>query len=98
MSGLCPQCSATLRWIEMESGKRFPVDPVPTPRTGDIAARPAGAGRTLHYVAGYKVTSARPAREGFVLFTSHYRSGCRMRQPDLRPPSAGPRSVPNPLF
>lgn len=82
---VCPECSATLRWVEMESGRKFPVDPVATPQTGDIAARPVGAGRQLHYVAGYKVTRSQPPREGFVLFTSHYRSGCRMERRTPRP-------------
>lgn len=66
---LCPSCSATLRWIEMESGRHFPVDAVPTPRTGNIAARLVGK----RYVAGYAISSRRPPRPGFTLFDSHYR-------------------------
>lgn len=74
-SRTCPECSATLRWVEMESGKFFPVDPVPTPRTGNVAARKVGG----RYVAGYVLTQARPLRDGFTLFDSHYRV-CSMRR------------------
>ena len=87
---ICRSCSATLRWIEMESGKFFPVDAVATPQTGDIAARLVGT----RYVAGYKITSARPLLPGFVRFDSHYRV-CDMK---VRRPTPGPRPIPQSLF
>ena len=88
---VCRSCSATIRWIEMESGKSFPVDPVPTPQTGTVAARLVGN----RYVAGYVITAARPLRDGFTLFDSHYRV-CSMRRTRLSP---GPRpSVREALF
>ena len=77
---MCRSCSATLRWIEMESGRLFPVDPVPTPLTGTIAARLVGS----RYVAGYVVTPRRPLRDGFTLFDSHYRV-CSMKRTTRTP-------------
>lgn len=87
---ICRACSATIRWIEMESGRVFPVDPVPTPRTGNVAARLVGT----RYVAGYVITSARPLRDGWTAFDSHYRV-CDMKR---RTRSGAPRSLPQPLF
>ncbi|MDO5535219.1 MAG: hypothetical protein Q4F65_11275 [Propionibacteriaceae bacterium] len=72
---LCPACSGTLRWIEMQSGRLCPVDPVPTPQTGTVAARLVGE----RYVAGYIVGPSRPLRTGFVLFDPHTRV-CNMRR------------------
>ena len=83
-NSVCRGCQATVRWIEMESGKRFPVDPVPTPRTGSVAARLVGD----RYVSGYVVTLRRPLRDGFTLFDPHYRV-CRM---DGTRRSPGPRA------
>lgn len=88
MPHLCRACSGTLRWVEMESGRHLPVDPVPTPRTGDIAARLVGN----RYVAGYKISRLRPLLPGYTRFDSHYRT-C-----DMKPrPSLGHRAVPQPL-
>ena len=89
-SRVCPRCSATLRWVLLESGKHFPVDPVPTPRTGDVAARLVGD----RYVSGYIVTQRRPLRAGFTLFDSHYRH-CDMRR---TPPRTATHALPVPLF
>ena len=72
---ICRACSATIRWVEMESGRLFPVDPVPTPRTGTVAARLVGN----RYVAGYVIGESRPLREGFTLFDPHTRT-CDMRR------------------
>ncbi len=87
---ICRACSATIRWIEMESGRVFPVDPVPTPRTGNVAARLVGT----RYVAGYIITSGRPLKPGWTAFDSHYRV-CDMQR---RARSGAPRSLPQPLF
>ena len=88
---MCRSCSATIRWIEMESGRLFPVDPVPTPQTGNIAARLIGT----RYAAGYVITAARPLRDGWQAFDSHYRV-CDMRRRSRTP---GPRpSVREALF
>lgn len=93
MAGLphtCRACWGPLRWIQMESGRMVPVDPVPTPRTGDVAARPTGTNR---YAAGYLLTERRPLRDGFVRFDSHRRT-CDMR----RRPKSAPKATPTPLF
>ena len=55
-----------------------PVDPVPTPQTGDIAARLVGD----RYTAGYRLSEYRPLREGFTRFDSHGRI--------CRPPRVAP--------
>lgn len=81
---LCRSCSATLRWVRMESGKGMPVDPVPTPLTGNVAARLVGT----RYVAGYVVTAKNPLRSGFTLFTAHWVS-C-----DMKPRSKAPKTPP----
>lgn len=80
MNRPCPACHATLRWIEMETGRLFPCDPVPTPNTGTVAARLVGS----RYVAGYIVTARKPLREGFTLFDPHYRV-CDMRRRAKKP-------------
>ena len=72
---LCRACSGPLRWIQFEDGRMRPVDPVPTPRTGDVAARPVGG----RYTAGYRLSNHRPLRDGFVRFDSHARI-CRPRR------------------
>lgn len=86
----CPACSGTLRWIQMESGRMVPVDPVPTPKTGTVAARRAGDNR---YAAGYTITPRNPLRDGFTLFDPH-RLVCDMK----RRPRTGPKAQPAPLF
>lgn len=68
----------------MESGKAMPVDPVPTPQTGTLAARRVGD----RYAAGYVVTAARPLAAGFTLFTPHWAS-C-----DMRPRTKTPKTQP----
>lgn len=80
---LCPVCSGTLRWIEMQSGRLLPVDAVPTPQTGTVAARLVGN----RYVSGYVIGATRPLREGFTLFDPHTRV-CDMK----RRPKAAPRA------
>ncbi len=78
---LCPACSGTLRWVEMRSGRWVPVDPVPTPKTGSVAARLVGD----RYVAGYIVGETRPLREGFTLFDPHTRVCDMKRRPKAAP-------------
>ena len=66
----------------METGRLRPVDPVPTPQTGDIAARLVGD----RYTAGYRLSEYRPLREGFTRFDSHSRICCPPRAPKTQQP------------
>lgn len=90
-STLCRSCSASIRWIRMDTGKAMPVDAVATPKTGNVAARQVGD----RWTAGYVVTARTPLRDGFTLFTAHWAS-CDMRRPQPRTPQ--PRATSTPLF
>lgn len=84
----CRRCGATLRFIQMDSGKVMPVNPIPD-RTGTVAARKVGD----RWAAGYIVTSgSSPLKPGFTLFRAHW-ADC---PPDS--PRRDPRGAPNFLF
>ncbi len=76
---VCPRCMATLRWVDMASGKRIPVEAVPMPRTGNIAARPLGS----RLAAGYQLHPGETPKPGFNVYRNHY-ADC--------PPSAAKRT------
>lgn len=88
----CPECYATIRWVETEQGKKLPCNPVlvvgekPT-----HAARKTDAGR---FIGAYQLTARRPVvAPGFTPLRVHY-ADCRMER---RRPQVGPRAVPQML-
>lgn len=68
----CKRCRAVLRFVEMATGSRMPVNPIADP-AGNIAARPIrfGAGKVV-YVDGYTLRAGETAREGWVTFRPHW--------------------------
>lgn len=64
---ICRRCGATLRFVQMASGKVSPCNPVPD-RTGTIAARKVG----VRYAAGYTLRAGEDPRPGFVTFRVHF--------------------------
>ncbi len=91
---MCRSCFATIGMVEMESGKKMPVDLPATPRTGNVAARRVGT----RWVAGYVLSKRQPdVRPGFTLFTAHW-THCDMGKPakPVGPPTRRP--LPNTLF
>lgn len=64
----CSRCMAPLRWVDMASGKRLPVEAVPMPQTGNVACRRLGS----RLVAGYVLAHGEMPRPGFVVYRSHF--------------------------
>lgn len=64
----CSRCMAPLRWVDMASGKRMPVEAVPMPQTGNVAARPLGS----RLAAGYVLHQGELPRPGFRVYRSHF--------------------------
>lgn len=64
----CSRCMAPLRWVDMASGKRLPVEAVPMPQTGNVAARKLGS----RLVAGYVLRDGETPRPGFLVYRSHF--------------------------
>lgn len=64
----CSRCMAPLRWVDMASGKRMPVELQPMPQTGNVAARKLGS----RLVAGYVLRDAETPRPGFLVYRSHF--------------------------
>jgi hypothetical protein len=58
---------ATLRWVDMASGKKMPVNPVADP-TGNVAARRIGG----RYAAGYVLRHGEEPKPGFTVFRGHF--------------------------
>jgi len=65
---ICTRCQAPLRWVDMASGNRMPVEAVPMPQTGNIACRRLGS----RLVAGYQLRDGEQPRPGFVVYRSHF--------------------------
>lgn len=64
----CSRCMAPLRWVDMASGKRLPVEAVPMPQTGNVACRRLGS----RLVAGYVLRDGEAPRPGFTVYRSHF--------------------------
>lgn len=81
----CRRCMATLRFVQMTSGKAMPVNPIPDP-TGNVAARKIGH----RYAAGYVLHKGEDPKPGFVVFRPHWA--------DCTDAPKHTRSEANPLF
>ena len=68
----CKRCHAVLRFVEMATGSRMPVNPIPDP-TGNVTARPVrfGASRVV-YVDGRVLRAGETAPEGWPTFRPHF--------------------------
>ena len=62
----CRACAAPIRFVQLDTGKALPVDPLPNPR-GNVCARKVG-GR-LH---GYVTSKAHGPDPMFVRFMPHH--------------------------
>lgn len=66
--GSCRTCGAALKWVRMESsGKSLPVNPIPDPSGGNVAARWTGA----RWAAGYVLRKGEDPKPGFSVFRPH---------------------------
>lgn len=64
----CTDCQAPIRFVMLPSSKHMPVNPLPNPLRGTVAAR-----RLMGRLDGYVVSSARAAAPDFpLMFTPHY--------------------------
>ena len=64
----CSRCMAPLRWVDMASGKRLPVEAVPMPQTGNVACRRLGS----RLVSGYVLRDGETPRPGFSVYRTHF--------------------------
>lgn len=66
--GSCRTCGATLKWVRMDAtGKALPVNPIPDPEHGNVAARWTGE----RWAAGYVLRKGEQAKPGFKVFRPH---------------------------
>lgn len=73
----CNECGEPIRYVEMDSGSRMPVDvPIAPPELHTVCAKP----RKGHLTAGYVVTVMTPAKlRGWVCYRPHW-PACRASQ------------------
>lgn len=81
MRAKCRYCEATIRWVQLESGKSIPVNPISDP-AGTVAASWQGAS-----LIGYVTAKARPLRDGYQLYRAH-RADCHPDKPRNPTPAA----------
>lgn len=81
----CRECGATLRFVQMTTGGRMPVNAVPDP-TGSVAARWTGE----RWAAGYVLKPDEEPRPGFKRFRPHF-ADCRPAAKRSRSESAAAR-------
>lgn len=62
----CHSCHDPIRFVELDTGKAMPVQPMPHP-TGNVCARVI-AGRLY----GFVISREKPARPSDLLFRPHY--------------------------
>ena len=68
----CKRCHAVLRFVEMATGSRMPVNPITDP-AGNVVARPVrfGVGQVV-YVDGRVLRAGETAPAGWTTFRSHF--------------------------
>jgi hypothetical protein len=75
MSKICDRCFATIRFVRLDTGKPIPVDPIPQPDRGNVAAHLEG--KTL---VGYVISSAKPLQAAYERYVPHFAS-CKPDKP-----------------
>lgn len=71
----CRFCFATIKFVRLDTGKPIPVDPIPFPDKGNVAARLVG-----HTLEGYVLSQAKPLRPGYDRYVPH-RAACKPDKP-----------------
>jgi hypothetical protein len=71
----CRFCFATIKFVRLDSGKPIPVDPIPFPDRGNVAARLVG-----HTLEGYVISQAKPLKPGFQTYVPH-KAACKPEKP-----------------
>lgn len=73
----CRDCGATLKFVQMEgTGRLMPVNPIPDPEHGNVAARWTGE----RLAAGYVLKRGEQPKPGFRVFRPH-RADCKPDTP-----------------
>lgn len=70
----CRYCEATIRFVQLDTGKAIPVNPIPD-RLGNVAARPQGIA-----LVGYVISQAKPLQAGHQTYRPH-KADCRPDKP-----------------
>lgn len=72
---ICHDCHAQIRFVRLDTGRPIPIDPIPYPDKGNVAAKPQGT--TL---VGYVISKAKPLKAGYETYMPH-RASCRPDKP-----------------
>ena len=76
MSQVCRYCHGTIIFVRLDSGKPIPVEPIPSPDKGNVAAQRLPSGR----LTGYVISRDKPLREGFERYLPH-QANCKPDKP-----------------
>jgi hypothetical protein len=72
----CRDCYATIAFVRLDTGKPIPVDPVPYPDKGNVAARRLPDGDLV----GHVISAAKPLQPGQERYLPH-RATCHPDKP-----------------
>lgn len=71
----CRFCYATVKWVRLDSGRPIPVEPIPFPDRGNVAARLVG-----HTLQGYVMSRDKPLQPEYDRYVPH-KASCNPEKP-----------------
>ena len=74
----CRDCFATILFVKLDTGRPIPVDPIPLPDKGNVAASKTPSGKLV----GHVISRTKPLQDHQERYMPHHAS-CKPERPKL---------------